>query len=146
MSDLDHIPSGDIEKDASTFSWLLARFVSDTDGVGHAIAVSSDGLLIASSAAIERAPAERLAAVASGITSLADGVSRGFSMGTVNQVIIEMAGGYLFVCAISDGANLAVLATPGCNIGVVAYEMTTFVQRAGGVLSPEVIEILKAVR
>lgn len=129
---------------ASTYTWLLGDLIETTEGVHHAITVSSDGILVAASERLERAPAERLAAVVAGFTSLADGVSNGFGLGDVNQVVIEMSGGYLFCCAINVSASLAVLAESGANIGVIAYEMARFAARAGDVLSPEVIEVLKA--
>ncbi len=135
-----------LDADADNFAWLLDDLVEATDGVHHALTLSSDGLLVAASAAIPRPAAERLAAVASGITSLADGVSRGFSLGDVEQVVVEMTGGYLFATAIGHGAALAVIAGPDANIGVVAYEMARFAGRAAPVLTPEVIDVLKARR
>jgi hypothetical protein len=47
--------------------------------------------------------------------------------------------------SISDGSLLAVLATSSCNVGVVAYEMTVLVTRAGDVLTPSLRAELQAV-
>ena len=66
-----HTP--ELSPEAKTFNWLLDSFTSNTAGVVEAIAVSSDGLLMAMSAIKDRANAERLAAVVSGMTSLAGG-------------------------------------------------------------------------
>jgi hypothetical protein len=44
--------------------------------------------------------------------------------------------GLLVVMAISDGSCLTVLAASACDVGVVAYEMTMLVTRAGDVLTP----------
>ncbi len=71
-------PSGDatptdLRAAAADFTWLLNRFATETAGVVDAIAVSSDGLLIAVSELREHADSERLAAIVSGITSLAAG-------------------------------------------------------------------------
>jgi hypothetical protein len=54
----------------------------------------------------------------------------------VTQTVVEMDRGFLFVMSISDGSCLTVLATSNCNVGVVAYEMTVLVTRAGDVLTP----------
>ena len=43
----------------------------------------------------------------------------------------------LFVTGISDGSCLAVVAEGSCDVGLVAYEMTVLVERAGAVLTPE---------
>ena len=57
-------------------NWLLENFVASTQGVERAVGVSSDGLLMAISAPLYRAEADKLAAVISGMTSLALSASR----------------------------------------------------------------------
>jgi hypothetical protein len=47
-----------------------------------------------------------------------------------------MAGGYLFVSSISEGAVLAVFADRYCDIGMIGYEMTLLAARVGYVLTP----------
>jgi uncharacterized protein len=47
-----------------------------------------------------------------------------------------MAGGYLFVTAISHGSTLAVFAERSCDMGVVGYEMTMLAARVGHALTP----------
>jgi hypothetical protein len=54
----------------------------------------------------------------------------------VNQTIVEMAGGYLFVTSISEGSMLAVLAERSCDMGMIGYEMTLLAARVGHMLSP----------
>lgn len=71
----------DLRTAAADFTWLLDRFATETAGVVDAIAVSSDGLLIAVSQLRDRADSERLAAIVSGITSLAAGVSGNYALG-----------------------------------------------------------------
>ena len=46
--------------------WLLANFADRVPGVAHAVAVSADGLLLASSRDLPRDRADQLAAIASG--------------------------------------------------------------------------------
>ncbi len=93
-----------LSSEAKTFNWLLDSFTSGTAGVGEAIAVSSDGLRMAMSSIQDRANAERLAAVVSGLTSLAGGAATWYSLGGLNRVIIDMAQGYLLVTTISSGS------------------------------------------
>ena len=99
--------------------------------------VSADGLLLASSQGLPRERAEQLSAVASGLVSLTHGAARCFEGGAVNQTVVEMERGYLFLMSISDGSCLAVLASPTADIGKVAYEMTLLVDRVGQRLTPE---------
>ncbi len=93
-SNHDHANGGstlELSSEAKTFNWLLDSFTTTTAGVVEAIAVSSDGLLMAMSAIKDRANAERLAAVVSGLTSLDGGASTRYALGTLNRVIIRLA-------------------------------------------------------
>ncbi|WP_344169323.1 roadblock/LC7 domain-containing protein [Pilimelia columellifera] len=132
-----------LSKEAANFSWLLDNFTRETAGVRETVAVSADGLLMAMSAVSDRANAERLAAVVSGMTSLAGGVAHAYALGVLNRVIIDMAEGYLLLTAISAGSVLGVIADRSANLGSVAYEMTRFATSAGGSLSPTLIAELK---
>jgi predicted regulator of Ras-like GTPase activity (Roadblock/LC7/MglB family) len=134
----------ELSADAKQFNWLLDAFTSGTAGVREAIAVSSDGLLIAMSAIRDRANAERLAAVVSGLTSLAGGAASWYTLGAINRVIIDMADGYLLVAAISSGSVLGVIADRSANLSALAYEMTRFANRAGAALTPRLIVELQS--
>ncbi|EWM67209.1 LigA protein [Micromonospora sp. M42] len=140
---IEQSAAGDLSPEARTFNWLLDSFTSSTAGVMEAIAVSSDGLLMAMSAIKDRSNAERLAAVVSGMTSLAGGAASWYALGALNRVIVDMAEGYLLISAISSGSVLGVVADRTANLGTVAYEMTLFAGRAGGALSPRLIAELK---
>ncbi|MGC9670796.1 roadblock/LC7 domain-containing protein [Planosporangium sp. 12N6] len=132
-----------ISTEVQRFNWLLRRFAAGTAGVIEAIAVSSDGLLIAMSATLERADADRLAAITSAINSLARGASRVYDLGGANKVIIDLDRGYLMVCTLGVGSSLGVLAMKEANLGVLAYEMAMFANRAGDFLTPQLVEELK---
>jgi uncharacterized protein len=134
----DHLSS-----EAQQFNWLLSQFAANTPEVTDAIAVSADGLLIAVSHALDRANADRLAAITSAIMSLAQGASSVYELGLPNKIIIDLEGGYLLVSSISMGAMLGVLASREANLGNLAYEMAVFANRAGEVISPQLIEELK---
>jgi predicted regulator of Ras-like GTPase activity (Roadblock/LC7/MglB family) len=100
---------------------------------------------VAVSERLDRPRADQLAAITSGLASLAEGASRCFEGGPVTQTAVEMDRGFLFVMSISDGSCLAVLAASTCNVAVVAYEMTVLVARVGDVLTPSLRAELQAI-
>ncbi|WP_052668368.1 roadblock/LC7 domain-containing protein [Nitriliruptor alkaliphilus] len=116
--------------------FLVAAFARNVTGVSHALVVSADGLLLALSDGLDRATADQLSAVAAGLSSLTRGASAVFNAGTVEQVIVELSAGYLFVTPISDGSLLTVLAERSCDIGFVGYEMAILVNKVGAALTP----------
>jgi predicted regulator of Ras-like GTPase activity (Roadblock/LC7/MglB family) len=128
---------------ANNINWLMANFVRNTPGADEAIAVSSDGLLIALSSHLERASADKLAAIITGMRALAHGAANELGKGQVLQVLVEMAKGYLFVAAISGGSTLGVVAARDCDLGLVGYEITLLVDRVGPQLTPALISELK---
>jgi uncharacterized protein len=132
-----------LSPEAKTFNWLLDSFTSNTVGVLEAVAVSSDGLPMAMSAIKDRTNADRLAAVVSGMSSLAGGAGHWYSLGELNRVIVDLTRGYLLVTSISVGSLLGVVAKRSANLGTVAYEMTMFADRAGAALTPQLIVELK---
>ncbi|MFJ9709161.1 roadblock/LC7 domain-containing protein [Streptomyces sp. NPDC101234] len=116
-------------------SWLLDNLIDRIPETRHAIVLSEDGLLVGSSLGLARADAEQLAAIASGVHSLAQGTSRHFGGGRVQQTVIEMDDLFLFVTTAGGGARLAVLATSAVDVGNVGYEMTMLVRQVGQFLS-----------
>ena len=122
---------------SENMSWLLNNLVKKVPEVTYVIVLSSDGLLLATSLGMDRMTADQLAAVASGFNSLARGAGRFFGGGNVRQTIVEMEQGFLFVTAVGDGSCLAILSSPGADIGLIAYEMALLVTRVGEFLTPE---------
>jgi predicted regulator of Ras-like GTPase activity (Roadblock/LC7/MglB family) len=133
----------ELSADAASFSWLIDNFVDSSAGVTDALAVSSDGLLIAASRSLDRVSAEQVAAIVTGLVSLSDGASRTFGFDGLQQVIVSMHGGYLFVSSISEGSALGVVATASCDIGSVGYQTSMLVERAGNMLTPALITELR---
>lgn len=116
--------------------WLITSFAERIPGVESVVVLSTDGLVLALSDGLDKDTADTLAAVTSGLASLTAGAARHMGAGNVNQVIVEMDGGYLFVTAISEGSALAVMCGPDCDIGLIGYEMSMLVARIGQVLTP----------
>lgn len=125
--------------DLHQFNWLLANFVRHTDGVRDAVAVSSDGLLIATSEGLTRTEADHLAAIVSSMASLARSASRRYDFDSVKLIMIEMGRGFLLVSSIRDGSVLGVVAGSECDLGLVGYEIATLGDRFGALLTPTLI-------
>jgi predicted regulator of Ras-like GTPase activity (Roadblock/LC7/MglB family) len=130
--------------DTREFSWMLARFVEQTPGVQGAVAVSSDGLLMAMSTALTREAAEPVAAIVSGITSLGLGAARALDDDGLDRIIVGMRLGVLVIASVSDGSAIGVVARNGCDIGAVGYQMTVLADRAGAMLTPALVAELQA--
>ncbi|MFF7581126.1 roadblock/LC7 domain-containing protein [Streptomyces sp. NPDC008061] len=124
-----------VAETASNLGWLLNDLVQRVPDVAHAVVLTTDGLMLASSDGLSREHAEQLSAVASGFHSLAKGAGRHFGGGAVRQTMVEMEAGYLFVCSAGENACLTVLTPEGSDIGAVAYEMARLVKRVGQHLS-----------
>src|SRR4029450_9112713 len=136
-----------LSREAQNLNWLVSNFARSVPGVAHSIVVSADGLLMAVSERLDRARADQLAAVASGLASLTQGAARCFDAGAVNQTIVGMEKGFLFGMSVRGGSwvgglgardvsSLPVLASPSCDIGLVGYEMARLGARTGDVLTP----------
>lgn len=120
------------------YGWLINDFTDRVPGVAHGIAVSSDGLLLATSNSLPDDRADQLAAAACGLVSLTDGAAQCFDAGNVHETIVEMDAGTMLLMSISDGSCLVVLADSGHDIGQIAYEMALLVDRVGRTLTPNV--------
>jgi predicted regulator of Ras-like GTPase activity (Roadblock/LC7/MglB family) len=116
-------------------TWLLDDLVARIREAEHAIVLSADGLLMATSKGFGQDDAEHLAAIASGIQSLARGAGDRFGGGGVRQTIIEMKSAFLLVTVAGQGACLAVLSTAEADVGLIAYEMAMLVTSVGRHLS-----------
>jgi predicted regulator of Ras-like GTPase activity (Roadblock/LC7/MglB family) len=125
-------------KAAQDFNWLLNGFAERVAGVVHAVVVSSDGLLVATSEHLPRDNADHFAAVTSSLVSIAKSAARMLEDDEVRQTVVELGRGYLLVMSIRDGSCLAALAGRDAEIGVVGYEMAKLAKQAGDALNPAV--------
>jgi predicted regulator of Ras-like GTPase activity (Roadblock/LC7/MglB family) len=131
--------SVDLHTDASKLNWLLANFVRGTDGVRDAVAVSSDGLLIATSDGLDRTGADHLAAIVSSLASLGRSASKRYDFEGLKLIMIEMRRGFLLVSAINGGSCLGALADSECDVGLIGYEIAVLAERFGALLTPALI-------
>ncbi|MFG2104484.1 roadblock/LC7 domain-containing protein [Micromonospora echinaurantiaca] len=118
-------------RQSADLDWLLDELVDRLPAAREAVVLSADGLLLGASAGLDRADAEHLCALASGLSSLARGASRHVAGGPVRQTVVEMESAYLLVTAAGQGACLAVVSEADADIGLVAYEMAMLVTRVG---------------
>ena len=119
------------QNDERGLDWVVSKFVDEVPNTAHAILVSADGLLMAASASIPDDRAEQVAAVSSGLASLAVGAARLFEGGAVLQTVVEMEHGFLMLMSVGDGSYLAVLTEESADIGQIGYEMALLVERVG---------------
>jgi hypothetical protein len=124
----------DSARSDNSLDWLVSNFAREVPGVSHAVLVSVDGLLIAASEHLPQERADQLAAVSSGLASLATGAAQLFDGGEVLQSVVEMENGYLLLMRVGDGSHLATLAATSCDIGQIGYEMAVLVERVGNVV------------
>ncbi|MGW5333212.1 roadblock/LC7 domain-containing protein [Streptomyces bauhiniae] len=111
--------------------WLLDDLTQRVDHVRHALVLSNDGLVTGASTGLRREDAEHLAAVSSGLHSLAKGSGRHFGAGRVRQTMIEYDDAVLFVTTAGPSSCLCLLSGAEADIGQIAYEMTLLVNRVG---------------
>jgi predicted regulator of Ras-like GTPase activity (Roadblock/LC7/MglB family) len=111
--------------------WLLDDLAARVEDIQQAVILSRDGLTVAASQSLDREDAERLAALAAGVQSLARGAGEHFGLGDVRQTIIELEHAFLFVTAAGYGSCLAVMCPASADAGLIAYEMAMLVKRAG---------------
>lgn len=132
-----------LSTEARNLNWLVSNFVASVPGVEQAAVVSSDGLLVAMSDGLDRTEADRLAAVAAGLQSIARGAAGPLEGGPVHEVIVEYEHAILFVMSISEASVLAVIARRPCDVGLVGYEMAVLVQRCAAALTPALVAELQ---
>lgn len=112
----------------TSVDWLLDDMVSKADAQ-HAVLLSADGLVKSYSRGLGQDDAEAMAAVASGVQSLARSAGERFGGGPVHQTIIEMRNAFLLVTVAGEGACLAVQAAADADVSLVAYEVNMTVSR-----------------
>ncbi|MET9296515.1 roadblock/LC7 domain-containing protein [Streptomyces sp. NPDC003077] len=120
-----------------SLDWMLENLLQKTPGARHALVLSRDGLKLCHTPELSADKADQLAAIASGIQSLAHGASAEFGDGTggVRQAMTEFHGGILFIVEAGHGAHLAVLAVEDADVGLIGFTMNELVEQIGEYLS-----------
>jgi predicted regulator of Ras-like GTPase activity (Roadblock/LC7/MglB family) len=117
---------------SNKLGWMLDDALK-MPGSRHAILLSADGLLIASSAHISQDDADRHAAGMAGLQSLAR--NAGEFCGDPDtkwlQTVSEFDGGYVFLVAAGPGAYLAASTNDKVDMEVVSFRLQELVQRLG---------------
>ncbi|MFC4147365.1 roadblock/LC7 domain-containing protein [Micromonospora mangrovi] len=119
-------------------AWLIRQFADDVPGVTHAVLVSLDGLQLAASRQVPRDLGDQLAALTSGLLSMADRSADLLDLGPSEYLTVRLPRGHLLFMRVGDSAGLAVAAAAGCDLRIVSYRMTQFVGSVWHVLTPQV--------
>ena len=110
-------------------SWLLSGLLQRARHTRSALLLSSDGLVKAAYGLDDTDAADQLAALSSGLHSLARSAGKRFDNGgEVRQVLVELSNSLLFISTAGHGAVLAVLAGREADPSVVGYEMAMLVK------------------
>ncbi|WP_025617040.1 roadblock/LC7 domain-containing protein [Salinispora cortesiana] len=117
-------------------SAVLDGLAKQIPAVAHVVAVSADGLLLASTADLDRDRGDQLAAIVSGLVSLARGTTDLLETGGVQFQLLMMRDGILVVQQVPDGSSLAALAGTDCDPSLVAYELAALAARIGEQVKP----------
>ncbi|WP_028663331.1 roadblock/LC7 domain-containing protein, partial [Saccharomonospora halophila] len=88
-----------VASDPTDLDRLLDGLVTGLDRARHAVALSTDGMLLGRSGQLGPDDAGHLSAVASAFRSLADGAGVQFGGGAVRQTVVELDRATLFVAA-----------------------------------------------
>ena len=117
-------------------NWMLDDLVARIPQIEKAVVLTRDGLATGASGVLVQEDVERLAAMAAGFHSLARGAATYLISSEVRQIIVEMAGAYMFITAAGDNGCLAVVAKDTVDLGLIAYETALFVKRVSVHLPP----------
>jgi predicted regulator of Ras-like GTPase activity (Roadblock/LC7/MglB family) len=100
----------------------LRDLQASTPDIEASAVVSVDGLIMASAlpADVEE---DRVSAMSAAMLSLGDRIASELTRGTLEQVYIRGADGYVFLSAIGEEAVLTVLARKDAKLGLVFLDM-----------------------
>jgi predicted regulator of Ras-like GTPase activity (Roadblock/LC7/MglB family) len=118
------------------FAWLIGRFADEVPGVTHVLLVSLDGLQLVASGTVPRDLGDQLAALTAGLISMADRGAALLGLGPSEYLTVRLPLGHLLFMRVGESAGLAVAADTGCDLRVVAYQMTQLVASVGHLLTP----------
>ncbi len=100
---------------------LRSMQIASPDIEGSAV-VSVDGLIMAS-ALPAGSEEDRISAMSAAMLSLGERIASELGRGTLEQVYIRGAGGFVLLTAVGEEAVLTVLAREGAKLGLIFLEM-----------------------
>jgi predicted regulator of Ras-like GTPase activity (Roadblock/LC7/MglB family) len=116
--------------------WLLENLRGKTPEIRHVLVLSKDGLRLCFTSGLGVDQADHLAAIASGIQSLALSASAEFGSGLGSgQSMVEFPGGLLLIVPAGEGAHLTVVASDDADVGLIGHNMNELVEQIGSYLT-----------
>ncbi|GAA1852223.1 roadblock/LC7 domain-containing protein [Actinomadura bangladeshensis] len=113
---------------AQDLAWLLRGLGEEVPVIRGSVLLTSDGMLKAADG-FDRASAEQLAALASGLFSIARSAGTKFDgSNEVRQVVTELKSSQLFIAWAGYNSVLAVLAGADADPAVVGFEMARLIK------------------
>ncbi|HEX9094293.1 MAG TPA: roadblock/LC7 domain-containing protein [Coriobacteriia bacterium] len=111
----------------------LDELMEESQDVQAAALVSLDGFTMAS-AMPEGMQEDRVGAMSAAILGLGERAASELGRGSLSQVFIEGADGYVLLMAAGDRAVLTALADPAAKLGLVLYDMRETAAKIGEIL------------
>lgn len=111
----------------------LRELQRSTVDIEASAVVSVDGLTIASSlpAGVEE---DRVSAMSAAMLSLGERIASELGRGTLDEVYVKGAGGYVILTAVGEEAVLTVLARAGAKLGLIFLEMRRAAEELADIL------------
>ncbi|MQA94963.1 MAG: roadblock/LC7 domain-containing protein [Streptosporangiales bacterium] len=120
--------SSDSPNQAADLAWLLKGLAEEVPVVRGSVLLTSDGLVKAAHG-LDRVSAEQLAALASGLFSIARSAGMKFDNSKeVRQVVTELKSSQLFISWAGHNSVLAVLAEGEADPSLVGFEMARLIK------------------
>ncbi|WP_031088600.1 roadblock/LC7 domain-containing protein [Streptomyces sp. NRRL WC-3549] len=106
-------------------AWVLTPLL-ELPGVQHAVVATGDGLVEGASPGLERASAERVAAMTATLHAAARAFTTAFTdvdAPRLAQTVVESDLGFAVVVPAGRNTTLALFAAPDAHLGNIAYQM-----------------------
>ncbi|MEU7823009.1 roadblock/LC7 domain-containing protein [Catellatospora sp. NPDC049133] len=133
-----HTPLLGTDNSARTalFSSLLDRLTAQVPGVVHAIAMSSDGLVLAATKSLPADRADQLSAAVAGQVSLANATCAVLDAGVYQYTMQVMAAGTLVIKPAADGTAFAAITRHDGDTGQTAFHLAEIANQLGTAIQP----------
>lgn len=113
---------------AADLAWLLKGLADEVPVIRGSVLLSSDGMMKAAHG-MDRASSEHLAALASGLFSMARSAGTKFDGSKdVRQVVVELKSSQLYISWAGFNSVLAVLASGDADPALVGFEMARLIR------------------